>query len=1647
MALLKGVKPVINVLDVSQNNALKNMSEQDKDNACVKMLLNSYSDDDQKGLSAQDIDQNFNMMTSSNKSLLLSSTVIPANAIPGPANDMRLVGDVQNYIAFKEKLRYKLESPDNGVMELVGSKEALDMKIVEVNGYNLDSDVRHRVISNQDYIRTVNRNKNVVQTMLGEDSLFVYDKLAKAGDNNSVSLVSANSDSDTGLSLSMDKTSSQPESYPYGTGLVSYSGSKLTVVNSNVNNGNIVKLADGSSIENVSAVEPKLVLGENYKGGNYGQTNYENLTSFSVELKVSNDPNVTSCFTSDNNAVMLEPSQTQVNISELGESFPKSDVNVSFTYSLNKYPKDSDNNEVQNVLERVPLDNTKPELLSVFNANKTTDITIVNRNISSRMSVHMPPGITSPSASDVISETKVIYENSEKDLVNGFNTVLSDSLKDDDIQYAFSIKNSSTKSQYSVLNNNSATSVLLNGSSPARNLVFDVSEVLSVEVADDVPLANTSLTNLNNSSAPLFLDGVGADIIPESSYINVSLLRNDGVASANVDHLRILFQNILSDATLMAKRESTNQQLPAEDSITKISLSASSQQSMVPVSCSASFEVLPTVDTSKPYFWCPSVDSETMPIDLISKDALALKQSFSPFFVFGGSSLQEKVSSSTVVDSNGKRIYLPDANSINMTPSQQALSRDENGQLVYTDINSELSGFDVNDAKVELVSTDLDQSTGVRTVSAKFTHSSTIPTLKNHQVSYVLTYKYNELNQKWNWHSQAVSGNRGVRPQPIITLEVNSAFVFTHTAFVQGFSETGSYWSDLQNQIPISLNLAQHYTSDLEKQLSFKGTDNSFQIDLNISFDNTSSAKVLNNSYQLNMLSKPGNWVCNYFDLNEVPDSLTGDSINGLTYEHLDFSLNNVKDLLIAGHENGKVKQLSVTSSRSSANTTLQVSDVFKLVIPNNRLSNIYGYKLDDTFVSIDGVISGRSLFMANNSWLKIDDGVYIKSSPTLSLLSKNSIGDPLSTRVVVGLSLLNDMYSCVVPSISLRDIPIIDKVLVREGHNYSNGRDGNNSFKQISSLHRRGLKAGTYNFDRQVVHAKATWGSLSEDKKLDNSNVQMYPSQDPDNPYYKLVYNFDKSVNMGIIVNSNNVLDVNSHKLSIHYSSVTATMRKVYNNQLLHSSSHSTKYSLGLQLGLPLDVPFVENHKLNNFFAKDQTITFSVKNNDSIKVHFFDKYAWSNSDLSTLDKNGLKALALSGGATKTVTFTENDLILNNEKSVSLSDGKMPLKINYTPKLRQSDSWVCFSCVPEVLKVNINGLAKTLYLHLTESHPQDVDLGNVNDVTHKLSISSLDSSKMALGVHQYSLNAKPLLLTVQGSQDIDDPWDDPLVADGWASYTTYIDKTPFTDDNSYFTYVSATQKLQRKLTQSNNTLDGFFTLDWSLGSPYRLVPEWSSELILSPKIVTCVVQYVLGFNMQEGVVSPLVYKLVSSEFNPNKVNAMNKLASGVSMIKLPLASVKKSALNVDMNALDFPYNYSLPGQNYPSLQSSALSNLSVDFQPLEASSPVRLTTLDLLLKFNEAGSAKYNDMFAPKRTGLNKVVNIFSKDQLVCEDSFGNLCLRVGPDGRLYTGDVSTYSLYCNSQNSVSVGSSQQNISGLMGLSFNNNSVLNSIVQ
>jgi hypothetical protein len=364
--------------------------------------------------------------------------------------------------------------------------------------------------------------------------------------------------------------------------------------------------------------------------------------------------------------------------------------------------------------------------------------------------------------------------------------------------------------------------------------------------------------------------------------------------------------------------------------------------------------------------------------------------------------------------------------------------------------------------------------------------------------------------------------------------------------------------------------------------------------------------------------------------------------------------------------------------------------------------------------------------------------------------------------------------------------------------------------------------------------------------------------------------------------------------------------------------------------------------------------------------------------------------------------------------------------LTYVPKLRRFAKTMFASILPEILKIELS--SRTIYHHLLSRTSLDLMLGGSSSNTHVLTFSTIDSTKLASSTHAYTVEKKPLLVTLQGSF-----MENPFTTETENGNHTYLNKEAFVVD-----VVNNNRLFKEDFGQYGLNDDDRDTLHFTFTNAVRNLNTWSGILSVIPRKLCKITQYVLGFRSENGLIVPQVYKLKSAAFDPNSI--LSKKVNGVSIIRVLLEAANIAQVGNLNVQVDLPYKFSM-APDYPQKPNSML-DLSLE---LEEKS-VQMTHIDLLVQVNSSDAVSklnYNNIFGGTTLGKNKVVSIFSKDQLVVVDHLDKLCMRIGPDGRLYTGDVSTYSLYVDSNNLVLDNSAN----GIVTLPVNNNAVLNNMVQ
>lgn len=176
---------------------------------------------------------------------------------------------------------------------------------------------------------------------------------------------------------------------------------------------------------------------------------------------------------------------------------------------------------------------------------------------------------------------------------------------------------------------------------------------------------------------------------------------------------------------------------------------------------------------------------------------------------------------------------------------------------------------------------------------------------------------------------------------------------------------------------------------------------------------------------------------------------------------------------------------------------------------------------------------------------------------------------------------------------------------------------------------------------------------------------------------------------------------------------------------------------------------------------------------------------------------------------------------------------------------------------------------------------------------------------------------------------------------------------------------------------------------------------------IAPEDNIKVTSYQLGFEILSGSdnqysVSPVITKLVSKMYS-------NKLVSHSYIREFAVESGQKIKITTDSN-IDFPYKCAMTSYPIPSSQASPV----IAGAPIAIASDKLPAKLDLVLRIKS--KELYYKLIAPTSDNKINIVKIDAKDQLVVKDYFNNLSMRVGPNGRLYVGDISSYTfaIYSN---------------------------------
>ena len=192
---------------------------------------------------------------------------------------------------------------------------------------------------------------------------------------------------------------------------------------------------------------------------------------------------------------------------------------------------------------------------------------------------------------------------------------------------------------------------------------------------------------------------------------------------------------------------------------------------------------------------------------------------------------------------------------------------------------------------------------------------------------------------------------------------------------------------------------------------------------------------------------------------------------------------------------------------------------------------------------------------------------------------------------------------------------------------------------------------------------------------------------------------------------------------------------------------------------------------------------------------------------------------------------------------------------------------------------------------------------------------------------------------------------------------------------------------------------------------FRVVPQSASQ----------VTQYELGFTYNSSnVLVPLVTKLTSqlydNSLNLTQASQPNGWIKGIPADSGSLLYLNENAVSrIDPTTKGFAYDYinanAYPNPNNYNVTIANTVNLTGSNLPANIDMVIQVKNGN-----NVTGSNAYNTYIniTAGDTTTVKVLKVYGKDQLVVKDYMDNLSFRVGPNGHVYGGDLSTYSVSVN---------------------------------
>jgi len=891
-------------------------------------------------------------------------------------------------------------------------------------------------------------------------------------------------------------------------------------------------------------------------------------------------------------------------------------------------------------------------------------------------------------------------------------------------------------------------------------------------------------------------------------------------------------------------------------------------------------------------------------------------------------------------------------------------------------------------------------------------------------VNIPLSYTVRNTNGVYSWPN-------GTVPEMKVRINFNSNHLYTHRMSIQGQPNSSAQWSDLDTSITNNVTCVSAWYVDLRESYDILTYTASELYNLNVCLypqQSDSAPVVYNTPFIIPLLTTATGWTGVYCDLTD--SQVNRDALAGLSLTQIENALDSQSSVKIPLTTSATTVGDGVRLNVSDGLVTFQVNigtsgangSVYFMYTADALISTVTN---SDTF----GPYYANFMFY-NNSYLPIDAGVYISSGTVTS--PGRLIGEPIAS-----IGVFPDRYSSTAYSGQTGE-PY--NTLARIGANYPPSQAGGDivlipsaltspvggvTTQMLSSIS-RGYPTATYVFNRSNMGLNATFGTYNQSLSItpptiDNPTAITLAMNQP-----SINYNFNILLRLvgASTTNQTTVFKSNKTIMNVSYDD------DMYSYRTTPSLPTSVRV-LDMVDGITNQVPWIETLYLNNFFVVGASNTLNVNYLQAPIIVSINNttYQCNNTNINAATfVNGLTY-------TQTQSITDAALVSNPYNYVITQD---QVSFTYSPSyvLRNQAKSFYVTVAPVDVRlthysapsVGTSPQPINRYIQLatniipgytlpidTLNAPYSINVGF--DLSEFKADGSVPSSNFVYKNKLYSL---------RGS------------ADGATNWHTYFSGVDFTDptfpDNTYelTTYSGSPYNgfynlsfLQNGYTvASGNEVNLVFSsafirsvygsLPPSGGLPYSgwtPVYNWSQSISVVPATSSFLAQYQLTFalNPTTKLVNPVVTKYVSTSYpsdflgSPGQLNTTlgyynNQACASASLMTVP------SAITV----AGYPYQFQSAVQ-YPALSGGTFANVTFG---TSLSPPPNMDFIYQVTNGNTGANLYRNLLSVVPGNFLDcKILNIFSKDQFVVQDYRGNLAMRVGPDGRFYAGDVSTYSV------------------------------------